>query len=372
MSRQVDVVIVVGSPTSSNSNRLAELARKLGVPSYMVDSADELQPEWLEGKSRVGLTAGASAPEVLVDEVIERLRALGAVAVRAHGRRPGDHEVPAAQGPEGVNRAAIEQAAHARGHAAPLPPPHAPVAAARQRAGRAPAREVWLKLEHLQASGSFKARGMLQPAAVEPDSRRGRHRRLRRQCGHRHRRGGARTGGALRGVRAHRVQRGQAGQAARPRRARSWSPAPSMPMPWRPAWPGRRRPAHCSRMPTTSPKWWPARARSRMEIEAQAGGAPDSVLVSVGGGGLVAGIAAWFEDRSRVVALEPELAPTLAPRTRGRRAGRRAREWHRCRFARRQAHRRDRLGRHPALGASRRCCCPTARSAMRSGGCGQR
>jgi 4-hydroxy-3-methylbut-2-enyl diphosphate reductase len=82
MSRQVDVVIVVGSPTSSNSNRLTEVARKLGVPAYMVDTASELQPQWLEGRIRVGLTAGASAPEVLVQEVIERIRALGAVAVR--------------------------------------------------------------------------------------------------------------------------------------------------------------------------------------------------------------------------------------------------------------------------------------------------
>lgn len=82
MSPQVDVVIVVGSPTSSNSNRLAELARKLGVSAYMVDNAQELQAEWLEGKSRVGLTAGASAPEVLVQEVIERIRALGAISVQ--------------------------------------------------------------------------------------------------------------------------------------------------------------------------------------------------------------------------------------------------------------------------------------------------
>jgi 4-hydroxy-3-methylbut-2-enyl diphosphate reductase len=82
MSREVDVVIVVGSPTSSNSNRLAELARKLGVDSYMVDSPAELQAEWLEGKSRVGLTAGASAPEVLVQDVIDRIKALGAVSVR--------------------------------------------------------------------------------------------------------------------------------------------------------------------------------------------------------------------------------------------------------------------------------------------------
>ena len=82
MSPQVDVVIVVGSPTSSNSNRLAELARKLGVDAYMVDHADELRAEWLDGKARVGLTAGASAPDVLVQAVITRLRAMGAVSLR--------------------------------------------------------------------------------------------------------------------------------------------------------------------------------------------------------------------------------------------------------------------------------------------------
>ena len=82
MSGQVDVVVVVGSPTSSNSNRLRELANRLGADGYMVDSAIELQTEWFEGKSRVGLTAGASAPEVLVQDVIARLRALGAVSVR--------------------------------------------------------------------------------------------------------------------------------------------------------------------------------------------------------------------------------------------------------------------------------------------------
>ena len=82
MSPQVDLVIVVGSPTSSNSNRLAELARKLGVASYMVDSPDELQASWLDGRQRVGLTAGASAPEILVSQVIDRIKALGAVSVR--------------------------------------------------------------------------------------------------------------------------------------------------------------------------------------------------------------------------------------------------------------------------------------------------
>ncbi|MBB3641132.1 4-hydroxy-3-methylbut-2-enyl diphosphate reductase [Variovorax atrisoli] len=82
MSPQVDLVIVVGSPTSSNSNRLRELAQRLGTESYMVDSAAELEPRWFEGKARVGITAGASAPEVLVREVIDRVRAFGAVSVR--------------------------------------------------------------------------------------------------------------------------------------------------------------------------------------------------------------------------------------------------------------------------------------------------
>jgi len=82
LSPQVDIVIVVGSPTSSNSNRLREVALKLGTPSHMVDSAEELQPEWFAGKARVGLTAGASAPEILVREVMDRIKALGAISVR--------------------------------------------------------------------------------------------------------------------------------------------------------------------------------------------------------------------------------------------------------------------------------------------------
>ena len=82
MSPQVELLIVVGSPTSSNSNRLRELAVRLGAESYMVDSADELQEAWFDGKTRVGLTAGASAPELLVQQVIERIRAFGAVSVR--------------------------------------------------------------------------------------------------------------------------------------------------------------------------------------------------------------------------------------------------------------------------------------------------
>lgn len=83
MSRQVDAVVVVGSPTSSNTNRLRELAERLGVPAHMVDDASELRDEWFAGRTRVGVTAGASAPEDLVQGVVQRLKALGAVSVRS-------------------------------------------------------------------------------------------------------------------------------------------------------------------------------------------------------------------------------------------------------------------------------------------------
>ena len=82
LSPHVDILIVVGSPTSSNSNRLRELAAKLGTLAYMVDDASELQEGWFKGRARVGLTAGASAPEILVRQVIDRIRELGAVAIR--------------------------------------------------------------------------------------------------------------------------------------------------------------------------------------------------------------------------------------------------------------------------------------------------
>jgi 4-hydroxy-3-methylbut-2-enyl diphosphate reductase len=82
MAPQCDVVIVVGSPNSSNSNRLREVAQHIGVQAYMVDSASDLKPEWIAGKRRVGVTAGASAPQVLVDELIERLKKMGAASVR--------------------------------------------------------------------------------------------------------------------------------------------------------------------------------------------------------------------------------------------------------------------------------------------------
>ena len=82
MAPQVDIVIVVGSPNSSNSNRLREVAERFGVPAYLVDTAAQLDPAWFEGRRRVGVTAGASAPEVLVDELVAALKARGAGSVR--------------------------------------------------------------------------------------------------------------------------------------------------------------------------------------------------------------------------------------------------------------------------------------------------
>ena len=85
-----DAVLVVGSPNSSNSNRLRELAEREGVPAWLIDGADEIAPGWLVGRTRVGVTAGASAPDVLVEGVLARLRALGAVAVRELHGEPED------------------------------------------------------------------------------------------------------------------------------------------------------------------------------------------------------------------------------------------------------------------------------------------
>ncbi|WP_027949688.1 4-hydroxy-3-methylbut-2-enyl diphosphate reductase [Haliea salexigens] len=78
LAAECDLVLVVGSPNSSNSNRLRELAERMGAVAYLIDSADDIRPEWLQGQTRVGVTAGASAPEVLVNEVLQGLQALGA------------------------------------------------------------------------------------------------------------------------------------------------------------------------------------------------------------------------------------------------------------------------------------------------------
>lgn len=102
MAPQVELVIVVGSRTSSNTNRLRELAELLGCDTYQVDSADELRPEWLVGKTRVGVTSGASAPEVLVQDVISKLKSQGAKSVR---ELDGIKETITFPLPTGLNRA---------------------------------------------------------------------------------------------------------------------------------------------------------------------------------------------------------------------------------------------------------------------------
>ncbi len=108
MAPQVDVVIVVGSPNSSNSNRLREVAANRGIAAYMVDRADQLDPRWVEGKARVGVTAGASAPEVLVREVIARLRELGAGSVRELAGTPETIVFPLPKGLPSAHASAAE------------------------------------------------------------------------------------------------------------------------------------------------------------------------------------------------------------------------------------------------------------------------
>ncbi len=111
LAPQVDIVIVVGSPSSSNSNRLRELAERLGTPAHMVDLAEDLQAEWFEGRPRVGLTAGASAPDILVQAVIARLRALGAISVR---RMAGVEETVRFPLPKGLGDRSMREFAAAR------------------------------------------------------------------------------------------------------------------------------------------------------------------------------------------------------------------------------------------------------------------
>ena len=94
LAEQCDFIIVVGSPNSSNSNRLREVAAARGVEARMVDSAAEIESSWVEGKARVGITAGASAPEVLVEQVIERLKALGVSVVRQDQGSPENVTFP--------------------------------------------------------------------------------------------------------------------------------------------------------------------------------------------------------------------------------------------------------------------------------------
>jgi 4-hydroxy-3-methylbut-2-enyl diphosphate reductase len=108
MAPQVDLVIVIGSRTSSNSNRLREVAERVGVPAHLVDSTDDVNPDWLRGAQRVGVTAGASAPEALVQSLIQRLKQLGASRVRV---LDGVEERIVFPLPKGLGRGAQAEAA---------------------------------------------------------------------------------------------------------------------------------------------------------------------------------------------------------------------------------------------------------------------
>ena len=103
LAPECDLVLVVGSPNSSNSNRLREVAERRGVAAYLVDGAEAIDPAWLQGRQRIGITAGASAPEVLVQQVVERVKALGAVSVRTMA---GLEENVAFPLPKGLSRKA--------------------------------------------------------------------------------------------------------------------------------------------------------------------------------------------------------------------------------------------------------------------------
>ena len=85
LAQHVDLLIVLGASNSSNSNRLKEIGIELGVPSYLIDEADQMEPSWLNGVSKIGITAGASAPEELVQELIENLRAIREINLKTFG-----------------------------------------------------------------------------------------------------------------------------------------------------------------------------------------------------------------------------------------------------------------------------------------------
>ena len=106
LAKQCDVILVVGSPNSSNSNRLRELAENKGVAAHLIDEADQIQDEWLEGRQVIGVTAGASAPEQIVTGVIEKLRQRGVVCVEeSQGRKePVTFSLPAELKRSGVNQ----------------------------------------------------------------------------------------------------------------------------------------------------------------------------------------------------------------------------------------------------------------------------
>jgi (E)-4-hydroxy-3-methyl-but-2-enyl pyrophosphate reductase len=322
MSPQVDIVIVVGSPTSSNSNRLREVARKLGTESYMVDSADELLPAWFEGKAARGPDGrclGARHPGAAGDRAHQGAgRGVGA---QDAGHR-GDREISAAQrsaagrtqrdpaGAPAVNRSEIESAYRRIGAGNKAFLRETPLWKLPGSALGVGCGEVWLKLEHLQVGGSFKARGMLNRLLANPMPASG---VIVASGGN----AGIATAAAARalGVACEVFVPEVSPEAKRARLRDLGATVVVTGASYAEAYE-----ACVARQRQTGALMTHAYDQSEVvagagtlarEIEAQGGRAPDSVLVSVGGGGLIGGVAAWFERRARVVALEPEGAPTL-------------------------------------------------------------
>src|SRR5690606_36786766 len=108
LAPQCRLVLVVGSPNSYNSNRLRQVAQRIGTAAFLVDGADAIDPAWLVGRQRIGITAAASAPEVLIEQVVQHLKELGAVSVRT---MPGLEEIVAFPLPKGLSRKAALDAA---------------------------------------------------------------------------------------------------------------------------------------------------------------------------------------------------------------------------------------------------------------------
>jgi 4-hydroxy-3-methylbut-2-enyl diphosphate reductase len=105
MAPESDLVLVVGSANSSNSNRLREVAERMGIPAYLIDGPESIEPAWLIDRKRIGITAGASAPELLVQQVIDRLKTLGAISVRTLDGLQENVSFPL---PKGLSRKSVD------------------------------------------------------------------------------------------------------------------------------------------------------------------------------------------------------------------------------------------------------------------------
>ncbi len=283
----------------------------------MVDAADELQPEWFEGKAPGRPHRPARRrPRCSVHAGDRPHQGAGRGVGAQDGRHRGNPEVPAAQGPEarrhartgGISRERRQLSIDWRArHRAPprariqARPPHflreTPLwkLPGRRSAWRCRASKIWLKLEHLQASGSFKARGMMNRLLANDIPASGVIVASGGNAGIATGRRGAGAGRALRGLPARRVARSQAREAARAGGRGGGRRRGCMPMRWPPASSASAKPAPCCTHAYDQPEVVAGAGTLGREIEQQ-GGLPDSVLVSVGGGGLIGGLAGLVRD----------------------------------------------------------------------------